>query len=382
MKRALIILLLVAIAAGYLGTLVARDPGYVLVSYGAYSMQTSLWVLLATIFLITVAGYLIARSFNLVRRSTSIYADWRARQKTDRAAKLTEKGMRLLAEGEYDRAIKFLESGSDNNTSRGLNYLAAARAANDLGEHESRETYLRMAEEADSGLARASAVVAAELALDRGNAEAALLSLEPLKSNAHIERLRHRAMLGQQGWRNKMTVASELRRSDKSGALALEEQAAIEGLTAGQDDKDLNALFKSLSPSIKQSPEVIGQYVQALEYKAHGEPLLRSAIRKSWDSTLVELYGESDFDTLKQRKKTAQGWLKKHAEDPSLHYCLGRLHELSNEDNMARESYTRCIDLGGTPKAHERLGMLLARSGDFERSNEQLQQVLLVEQKD
>lgn len=382
MKRVLIIFLLVAVAAGYLGTLVARDPGYVLVSYGAYSMQTSLWVLIGLVILITVAGYVFARSFSLLRRSGSMVVDWQTRRKVERATRLTDKGMRLLAEGEYERAIQFLESGSDNNTSKGLNYLAAARAANDLNEHESRESFLRLAEECDPELGRARAVVTAELALSRGDSEAALSALEPIKSNTHVEQLRHQAMLGQQGWQNKMKVASELRRSDKPRAEALEEQAAIEALSASTEDKELNTLYKSLSPGVRQQPAVIASYVEALDYKAHAEPLLRSAIRKSWNPDLVELYGESDFDSLKQRRKTAEGWLKKHGDDPALHYCLGRLYELSNEENMARESYSRSVELGGPRKANEKLGMLLAKNGDFERSSEQLQQVLLVEHKE
>lgn len=377
MKRLLVLCLIVVIAAGYLGTLVARDPGYVLVTYGNYSLQTSLWVLIAAIVLVSIVLYLLVRSFSLVRRTGGMYAGWREQRKTDRAARLTEKGMRLLAEGEYERAIKFLEGGSDNNSARGLNYLAAARAANDLGQHESRETYLRQAEEADPDLARARAVVTAELALERDNAEAALAALQPVKpTNAHVEQLRHRAMLSQQGWKNKLAVAAELRRSDKSRARQLEEEAALEGLSAGLEDAELNTLYKSLSPAVRQTPPVIAEYVNALHYKAHAEPLLRSAIRKQWNPALVELYGESDFDTLRQRRKTAEGWLRKHGDDASLQYCLGRIYELSNEDNMAREAYVRSIDLGGPRKANEKLAMLLARSGDFERSNEQLQQAL------
>ena len=37
-------LLIVIIFAGILGTLIARDPGYILIVYQDYSLQTSLWV--------------------------------------------------------------------------------------------------------------------------------------------------------------------------------------------------------------------------------------------------------------------------------------------------------------------------------------------------
>ena len=112
--------------------------------------------------------------------------------------------------------------------------------------------------------------------------------------------------------------------------------------------------------------------MQSLSYKAHAEPLLRSAIKRSWDSDYVSLYGDADFDTLKVRRKVAEGWLKQHEEDPALHYCLGCLYELSHEASMARESFARSVELGGSYKGHEKLGFLLAQNGEFESSSQHL----------
>ena len=115
---------------------------------------------------------------------------------------------------------------------------------------------------------------------------------------------------------------------------------------------------------------MLSQYVKSLSYKAHAEPLLRAAIKRSWDSGYVSLYGDADFDTLKARRKAAEGWLKLHEEDPALHYCLGCLYELSNEPNLARESFTRSVELGESPQAHEKLGLLLEQNGEFESSTQ------------
>ena len=65
MKRSLIILLVVIVLAGYLGTLIARDPGYVLVTYDGYSLQTSLWVLLGLLTGLSLGVYLLVRAFSL-----------------------------------------------------------------------------------------------------------------------------------------------------------------------------------------------------------------------------------------------------------------------------------------------------------------------------
>ena len=82
------------------------------------------------------------------------------------------------------------------------------------------------------------------------------------------------------------------------------------------------------------------------------------------------------FNKLKVRRKAAEGWLKLHDEDPDHHYCLGCLYELSNEPNMARESFTRSVELGGSLKGHEKLGLLLAHNGEFESSAQHLKLAL------
>ena len=46
MNRELLIITASMLLAGFLGTLIAKDPGYVLVSYRDYIIQTSLWILL------------------------------------------------------------------------------------------------------------------------------------------------------------------------------------------------------------------------------------------------------------------------------------------------------------------------------------------------
>ena len=176
-------------------------------------------------------------------------------------------------------------------------------------------------------------------------------------------------------WRASMAALPGLRKLFDTESF--ENEIALIGLRAeAGNDAELNALFKSLGASARNSREVLSQYAKSLSYKAHAEPLLRAAIKKSWDSDYVSLYGDADFDTLKARCKAAEGWLKLHEEDPALHYCLGCLYELSNEPNMARESFTRSVELGGSLKGHEKLGLLLAHNGEFESSAQHLKLAL------
>ncbi|MCS5581886.1 MAG: heme biosynthesis protein HemY, partial [Pseudomonadales bacterium] len=102
MKRGLLLLLVIIAVAGYLGTLIARDPGYVLVAYDGYSMQTSLWVLVGLFLGFFLAAYLLFRSFNLFRYGSGVVREWREAKKEARTSRLAQKGLRLLTEGEFD----------------------------------------------------------------------------------------------------------------------------------------------------------------------------------------------------------------------------------------------------------------------------------------
>ena len=383
MKRLLILLLLTIVAAGFLGTLIARDPGYVLIAYDGYSMQTSLWVLLGLVVTVVVVALLLWRLYRVIVRSPVAIRLWRDARRAARVDRLHDKGVALLSEGEATRARKFLDTAVRSSDSSGIYYLEAARAADAAGDAEAREAYLRQAEEADPSLARARCVVAAEMALERGDPDAALAALKDVKTNARIARLRIRAMGMKDDWREQLSHLADLRQLDPDQAQITEKSAAIQGLSEESgNDAAVTALYQSLSAGCRQDPDVMSAWTRALQDKSPAEPVLRAAVKKAFNSQLVELYGdlgETGEGTLKTRLKTAQGWLKKHPGEPSVHFCLGCLHEISGEAGLARDAFARSVELGGQVNARQRYGLLLARDGQYEKSTEQFRLALQTE---
>ena len=375
MKRGLVLLLVVIVVAGYLGTLIARDSGYVLLAYDGYSVEMSLWVLVGLLLVLFLAAYLLFWSVSVVRYGRGVVTEWSSAKKQARTSRLTRKGLTLLAEGEFDRARKFLDGSDETSDAKGMNFLSAARAANNQGDHQGRDTYLLQAVEADPSLTRAALVLSAELALRRRDPAAAITALNSIKLNSYAAEMMLQALKMRDDWRASMAALPGLR--NLLEVEPFENEIAMTGLRAeAGNDAQLNALFKSLGANARNSHEVLSLYVQSLSYKAHAEPLLRAAITKSYDSDYVLLYGDADFDTLKTRRKAAESWLKQHNGDPALHYCLGCLCELSNETSMARKSFARSVELGGSHKGHEKLGLLLEQSGDFESSSKHLRLAL------
>ncbi len=383
MKRTLIILLLVMIFAGGLGTLIANDPGYVFVAYRDYSLQTSLWVMLGMALVMLLLVYQGARLVRLLLGSPRHYRNWRTGKKADRASRLTLKGLRLLLEGEHERARRYLDTGAEDSLAKGINYLAAARAADDVGDDEARERYFRLSEEVDPSLHRARQMTIATLALRRGDYALSLEALAGLTPNKLLLNLKQEALSQLDDWRGMLALVPALSRTDQSAALAYEKQAIARGFEEEKhQDADLTRSFKSLSRAARECPEVILAYSEALSSKETVEPLVRQAIHHEWNPQLLELYASLDSVAVKLRMKTAEKWLKDHADDAALHYCLGCIYEQAGDKDRARDYYAKSIVEGVSVSpsvkvsAHKKLANLLALEGDLVRSNEHLRKAL------
>src|SRR4051794_17525153 len=108
MRRLLIVLVLALVVGGAVGTLMARDPGYVLISYDEMSFETSLWFALLAL----IAGYFVLRALlwiaSRIVRSGAGVASWQQNRRARVAQARTMRGLMLLGEGDWIAARKAL----------------------------------------------------------------------------------------------------------------------------------------------------------------------------------------------------------------------------------------------------------------------------------
>ena len=376
MKRTLVYILIVIVLAGWLGTLIARDPGYVLVSYGGYSLQTSLWVLLGIFAGIVILAAALLRLLRLFFRMPRIIGNWKSGHSLETSRTLTAKGLALFFEGEFDRAKRYLDAGAQDSLTKGINYLLAAWAADDAGDVAAREDCLGMSEETDASLAPARRVTSAALALRRGDHRECLNTLAGLGNNALVLPMRQAALRHLGDHRGMLELVPDLAERSSEQAHHYEIEAALLGFRAIKGDPALDHLYRSLSPAARKDPAVLLAYTEALDDASRVEPLLRAAIKKNWVESLVVAYGELPENTLKVRTRNLLAWKKHHDNSAALHYCLGLIHESSNHADLARVAYTRSIDIGGVGQARLRLAALHEKAGDLRGSIEQLRAAL------
>ena len=128
--RKLFVLILVALLLGIgVVALIETDPGYLLLSYGNYTLESSLWVGLVLLVLATMVLYFVIALIRRLLGGQRSLASWLGSRRSRAAARLTNRGLVSFNEGHWARARRQLLRGARDNDAALGNYLLAARAS-------------------------------------------------------------------------------------------------------------------------------------------------------------------------------------------------------------------------------------------------------------
>lgn len=394
MKRLYIIVLLVIAAAGALGLAIAQHAGYVLIAYNSFRYESSLWATLLLLAVIWLLLWGIKALIELVAVSSGVVNPWSHRNRSRRVQVAIEHGQLDLAEGRWASAQRHLQRAAEAERQPLLYYLGAARAANEQGRYEECDNLLERALERQPQAELAIALSHAQLQTDRGDTDGALTTLVAMhERHPHsVQVLRQLQRLHQQrgDWSSVIRLLPELR---KDKALPANELAELErrawgenlSLAAHRDDsgavglQSLNRAWQQLTSAQRQEPQLVLAYAEQLRQlgaEVEAEEVLRTALKRQYDSHLARLYGLLRGSDPARQLQTAEAWLKDHPNDPSLLLTLGRLCLQSSLWGKARDYLEGSLRLQRNPEACAELARLLAQLGDTERSNQLFQEGL------
>jgi HemY protein len=314
MRRLFLMLLLTLLAAVGLVALIERDPGYILVSWGLTTIETSLWVGLLLLLVFNVVFYY---SLRLVRRllaSRGVFSNWLSLRAYSR--QLADLEMQLAA-GEYGDLIARLAGQPESRlNAQELRLLARAyRAQGNWSEVIALLPRLKKRRVLDVG----------ELAELVGQAYLGLLS------SAEADLLK-------QLWQSLPAV-----------------------------QRNEIVLIECYGRRLVES----GDDIEA-------EKVLTKAIKKNWDGRLVAQYGRIRGRDPARRLKQAEAWLKSHPEDASLMLCLGRLSLRNDLWGKARDYFEGSHRLQASAETCAELARLLFSLGEREKSAQYYREGLLL----
>jgi len=369
------------LAGAAVGVVLSRDSGYALLSFGNYTVEMSLALLLLIVGTLFVALYLgirlIVRTLHLPRDMR----DWQQKRGSQMAQQAMTRGLLEMSEGNWHSAEKRLVRFADRSETPLLNYLAAARAAQLQGAHERRDSYIRLAHETMPSADVAVSLTQAELQLADQQLEQALATLKHLRSIAprhtYVLRLLRRLYEQLGDWEHLRELLPELRRRKVEGEgdlnrlevrthRALLEQAFLSG-----DARRLGLTWADVPRNLREDPQLLGDYAGYLQEggeDSKAEQLLSTALGKRWDAGLGEIYGLLQTDEPGRQLAQMEQFLADRPDDPILLLTLGRLSLRAQLWGKARGYLEACIGRNGPAQAYRELGQLLERMHEPEQA--------------
>ena len=394
MKRLYVIVFLLIAAAACVGLAISEDAGYVLVAYKNFRYESSLWASLAVLVILWLVIWGIKLLVELFSVSTGLVNPWSRRNRSRRIQLAIEQGQMDLAEGRWASAQKHLTRAAEAERQPLLFYLGAARAANELGRYEESDSLHERALERQPQAELAIALNHAQLQVDRADTEGALNTLQAMHERHphNVQVLRQLQRLHQQrgDWSALIRLLPELR---KDKVLPAQELAELErrawgqnlGLAAQRDTggeaglQSLTLAWQQLTSAQRQEPALVLAYAEQLRRlgaQSEAEEVVRGALKRTYDSHLVRLYGLLRGSDPVKQLQTAEGWLKAHPADASLLLTLGRLCLQNSLWGKARDYFESSLKLERNPETCAELARLLAQLGDTARSNQLFQEGL------
>lgn len=397
MKRAYLIVFAVIIVAALVGLAISEHAGYVLISYDRFRYESSLWALLALLVAVWLVVWLIRALLGVVMTSGGVVNPWSHRNRSRRVQTAIEQGQMDLAEGRWASAQRHLHRAAEAEPQPLLYYLGAARAANELGRYEDSDTLLERALERQPQAELAIALNHAQLQLDRGDSDGALVTLQAMQErhphNAQVLRQLQRLYRQRGEWSEVIRLMPELR---KDKVLPAQELAELERRAWGENlslaayreqigEADLTGLpaldkaWQQLTSAQRQEPTLVLAYAEQLRRLGadpQAEEVLRSAMKRDYNTHLARLYGLVRGSDPAKQLQTAEGWLKNHPDDPGLLLTLGRLCLQSSLWGKARDYLEASLRLQRNPEACAELARLLGQLGETDRSNQLFQEGL------
>lgn len=351
--------------------LLADDPGYLLIEWRDYSVESTAVAALALV----LAGWLLLKLL-LAVLLWPLQA-WRRHGERTARRRLAD-GLRAAQRGEHASALKLLNRAARRARMRVPALAAAIESARALGDEAAEQRALAMLDAEDAEAARQARAAAL---LSQGHAGAALellrAAVEPLAPALRLQRIRAALAEGESS-----AALADLKALKTSGAClpaALETEVQCATLRHSPDLEVLKLRFAELPRAVRVQTEVVAAFAsraRALDAAAAADDAIEYALRKQWDERLVADYGLRAHGSQRERIRRAEDWLQEHPDSPALQLALGRLCRIDGLWGKAESHLLRASNGPHAAQAWEELAQALVEQGEDRRAREALQNAL------
>ncbi|GGK84300.1 heme biosynthesis HemY N-terminal domain-containing protein [Amphritea balenae] len=396
MKRLFILLLVLMFAGAWVGQMMIQDSGYTLLAYGQTTIEMSMWVFVVLLIALFLALHWGLNLLNSSLKSGTRLRLWSGGRSQRIAQAKTLKGLIALSEGNWWKAQRLLSQSADKNSLPLINYIAAARAAQEQGSEATCDELLQKALASTPGAEVAVGVIQAQTQLSRGQLEPCLATLLSLRKkapkNTYVMKLLREVYIQLCDWHALQQLIPELRRHKvlKDDKLTQTEQlcyqrllehsiALPEGTALEDKRKALGETWHNMPGQLNKDDVLARHYTQLLVSigaEAKAEPVLRELIKRKWDDELVSLYGKIEGENPNKQLDAARKWLKDYPLNPYLLLTLGRLSQRNQHWGKAVTYFEQSLEQQPQAETLSELARLLQNLGETERTQKLMEKHL------
>ncbi|WP_115711040.1 heme biosynthesis HemY N-terminal domain-containing protein [Legionella sainthelensi] len=366
---------LILLAAVILGIQLNKDPGYVLIAINHWTIETTVWVAIFTLIVLFMILYLVVRICQKITHTPSKLTRWHAKKRFQKAQAITRKGLIEYSEGNWLKAKNHLIQALPNSDTPLLNYLTAARAAQNMGDNQLRDNFLREAQQSMPEAKLAVELTQAELQLSNHQWEQALATLKHLHAIAprhpYVLMLMMRLYQEVKDWPQLIALLPNLKKYkviNQQQFELIQQDAYLQrlvDLTKQNKSSAVNSFFQSIPKTLVHNPEIIAEYTRFLlknnEFTS-AKKLLCHTLRKDFNSQLIELYAMLPAD--EHQLTFAESLLKRTPHSAALYLCLGQLCIKLQLWGKAKDYLEKSNEIEPTALAYEAKGKLHEMLGE------------------
>lgn len=392
MNRALLWLLAALAFGAVAGQMILDDPGYLLLSWHQWILETSLWIAVAGIF---IAFLLVLFALGLLNTLIDAATQWRQRRLQRRARlarELTERGLAQYADADWAKATSTLLKAAELVDAPLLVRLKGALAAEEDGRLDLAEQILREARNQAGDAAPLVDIRIAALRLRHDDAAGARSVLERLRERSpkHPRALLMLADVYQrlEDWHALTVLLPALKKrlpANRWTALGrqawaghIRAVAAQAGYASRKARIDaMHQAWKAVPGEFQDDEFVVGAYADLLvqyESVAEAQQLLERAINHAiageGGEALIARYGRLDAEKPETQLAQAERWLSMRPVNPVLLLATGRISLRNKLWGKARDYFEASAARQATPESCAELVRLYSRLGESAKAEQ------------
>lgn len=357
------------------------DNGYVLLRYQDTVIETSLVFFLVSS-IVAVWALLVVWSVikALLGLPSMIPAAFRER-KINQSRDALLRGLRLYLEGQWREAESTLTSKLNDPSSKLINYLFAARAAQYQKQIDRRDQHIENAHRTKPGSESAVMLTQARLQLMNNQDTQALATLEHLWSDQPnhpvVLELLLQALQRLKDWSRLNELLADADRIEAGSAtwrrdLSIQVQLAFLSQAAERGLDSLSDAWESLPRKLKRSPKILERYVHLLSGfdSGHTEAirLITQNLKRGWYPALAEQFGHLEAEDSTSQLAAVEEWIKQHGEQKELLLLAGRLCLKNQLWGRARSYLESLLETAPSADVWYELGRLYEKTGESDQA--------------